>query len=295
MNIILTCLGNFQEYILINIHQLAQLGHLPDRVFVVTHKIFASHFEKCQSQITLLFVEDLQPVDGCDLISQFQHGSTLDRNFRNGFWFLASHRFFVLHQVMKQHHITDVIHLENDVLIYYHVDTLTPHLNKECIYIPFDSLQRNIASIVYIPTHDIWQSILEQYNVNLNDMNNFRNIQVHFQEKHARDLVQHFPIFCEPWHPDPAIRFVSTNFDTFHMVFDAAAMGQYLGGVDPRNDARNTVGFVNETCVVKYNQYRFCWETSSDGGKRPFLVLSPERQIPIFNLHIHSKDLFRFI
>ena len=30
-------------------------------------------------------------------------------------------------------------------------------------------------------------------------------------------------------------------------------MGQYLSGVDPRNNPNNTVGFINETCVIKYN------------------------------------------
>jgi hypothetical protein len=70
-------------------------------------------------------------------------------------------------------------------------------------------------------------------------------------------------------------------------------MGQYLGGIDPRNDPKNTVGFVNETCVIKYNLYNFIWVTIND-IKRPFLKIG-DLEIRIFNLHIHSKNLIEFI
>ena len=49
------------------------------------------------------------------------------------------------------------------------------------------------------------------------------------------------------------------NFQEFNSIFDAAAIGQYLGGVDPRNSPGDTRGFVNETCVVNYDKYEFTW------------------------------------
>ena len=49
----------------------------------------------------------------------------------------------------------------------------------------------------------------------------------------------------------------STNYNKFNGIFDSAAIGQYLGGVDPKNISGNTKGFINKTCVVKYNNYNF--------------------------------------
>ena len=76
-------------------------------------------------------------------------------------------------------------------------------------------------------------------------------------------------------------------------MFDGAAMGQYLGGVDPRNIGGDSRGFVNETCVIKYNQYTFHW-MGVDGLMKPFLQVGCDL-VPIFNLHIHSKRVKDFI
>jgi hypothetical protein len=91
---------------------------------------------------------------------------------------------------------------------------------------------------------------------------------------------------------------VCSNYERFGFAFDGNAMGQYLGGIDPKNvdDGKPTVGYVNERCCIKYDAYRFVWR--GDGGdvfKRPFLVLPSGEEIPIFNLHIHSKDLAKFV
>ena len=77
------------------------------------------------------------------------------------------------------------------------------------------------------------------------------------------------------------------------MIFDAAAMGQYLGGIDPKNDSSNTIGFVNETCVIKYNNYKFFYNVI-DNIKKPFLLIN-NVPVRVFNLHIHSKNLKNFM
>ena len=48
------------------------------------------------------------------------------------------------------------------------------------------------------------------------------------------------------------------NIKSFNSIFD--------GGIDKLNDPNNTISFINETCVIKYN-----------------------------NLHIHSKSLEKFL
>jgi hypothetical protein len=66
-----------------------------------------------------------------------------------------------------------------------------------------------------------------------------------------------------------------------------------LGGIDPRNKEGNTKGFINETCVIKYNDYEFIWK-EKNGLYKPYLKIG-SLMIKIINLHIHSKDLQNFL
>jgi hypothetical protein len=279
MNIVLTCLNNFQEYILINIDQLIKLGH--KNIYVITNSHLLSKFENYSLKIKLI------DVDSLDESYKFGDCTSLDKSFRNGFWYLTSLRFFYIYEFMQKYDINDVVHLENDVVIYYNCEELINLVNKKYMYIPFDSYKRNIASVMYIPNKTIFKTILDNYNFNKNDMENFSHI------KQKTSIIENFPIFIKNNNLTDEQRFVSNNSDIFPYIFDAAAIGQYLGGVDPKNASGDTKGFINETCVIKYNNYNI-WFEELDGMKKPFIQVDSNK-IPIFNLHIHSKKLKEFI
>jgi hypothetical protein len=85
------------------------------------------------------------------------------------------------------------------------------------------------------------------------------------------------------------------HFDQFGAIFDAAAIGQYLGGVDPRNaGGADTAGFINETCIFDPSGYQYRWRTDSQGRRVP-CAIDEGREYRVNNLHIHSKDLERFV
>ena len=279
MNIVLTCLNNFQEYILINIEQLIKLGH--KNIYVITNSHLLSNFDKYSFKIKLI------DVDALNDSYKFINNTSLDKSFRNGFWCLTSLRFFYIYEFMEKYDINDVIHLENDVLIYYNCEELINLVNKNFLYIPFDTYKRNIASIMYIPNKTIYKNILDCYDFNKNDMENFSSI------KYKTGLIQNFPIFLQNNNLSEEQNFVSTNSKMFPFIFDAAAIGQYLGGVDSRNIAGNTKGFINETCVIKYNNYNIGFEKINE-IKKPFILIE-DKKVPIFNLHIHSKNLQEFV
>ena len=287
-SLILVCLENFQEYILTNIAQLLRLGHT--EIYVLTNQHLFHEFEPFNDILKLVDVETLEdPFD-------FKGKSTLDKGFRGGFWFNTSARFFVIHAFMLKHGLKDVIHIENDVLLYYNVDEeLAETFTEQKLYIPFDTYERNIASIVYIPDADIFSKILEHYDFGKNDMYNFSEIRKRTQ------LIQNLPIFVDG--RDTALvgrdtvlavdtvlerAFVSNGFKKY--IFDAAAIGQLVGGVDPRNAAGDTRGFVNETCVIKYKEEGEIIWREVDGFNKPFIKIFT-KEVPIFNLHIHCKNL----
>lgn len=279
MNVVLVMANNFQEYILDNIEMLIKSENT--RIFVLTDTCFFHLFEKYNTYVTLISIENLHDT------YNYTKNSSLDNTFRNGFWQLTSKRFFYIYEFMKQYSIEDVIHIENDVLIYYNCDVLKPKFNENLVYIPFDTLERNICSIMYIPNHNIFKMILDKYDFTKNDMYNFSIIMK------KTNLINNFPICFNPSRcNNPDVNFVTRNFQKFKIIFDAAAIGQYLGGIDPKNDPNNTIGFVNETCIIKYNHPNFNiqWKKCENNIEKPFL-----NNIPIFNLHIHSKNLKQFI
>jgi hypothetical protein len=275
MSIVLVCINNFQEYILDNIQQLINLNHEP--IYVLTNERFCNLFDKFSEKIKLIAIETLN--DSYNFYSR----TNLDKSFRNGFWSLTSLRFFYIYEFMKKYDVKDVIHLENDVLIYYNCNEILNFFDKNYIYLPFDTFKRNIASIMFIPSCDILKNILDNYDFSKNDMENFSII------KNKTGLIKTLPIFPKINTTNEEINFVSENFKDFNLIFDAAAIGQYLGGIDPKNNSSNTIGFVNETCVIKYNNYKFFYNVI-DKIKKPFLLIN-NIPVRVFNLHIHSKNL----
>jgi hypothetical protein len=286
MNIVLVSIGNFQEYILTNIKQLIRLNH--KKIYVITNLKFFDNFSEYNSNIHL--------IDASTLEDKFQYTQKthMNINFRNAFWVFTSSRFFYIYAFMKKYEIQDVVHLENDVPIYYNCDKLIPFLKsstQQKLFIPMDSYNRAIASIVYIPNAEILEKILELYEYNKNDMENFSIISYKIP-----DFFDKFPICISDHSQTDEEYYVTKNFEKFGFIFDAAAIGQYLGGVDPQNISGDTTGFINETCVIKYDRYNFQWEIDEiDNIRRPFLITEDLEKIQIFNLHIHCKNLEKFI
>lgn len=278
MNVVLVCLRNFQEYILDNIDQLIKLNH--QTIYVITEKIHFINYSLYDGKIILIDADELNDS------FNFANVSSLNKVFKNGFWLLTSLRFFVIYEFMKKYNVGNIIHLENDVLIYYNCDILQQYLDNNYMYIPFDCYMRNIASIMYIPDHHKFKIILDNYDFGRSDMDNFFAIQT------KTNLIKKFPIFPTKFAITNEEKYVSEHSDIFPYVFDAAAMGQYIGGVDPHNMSGDTSGFINETCVIKYNKYQIRWEQENDIIK-PFLVIDNDI-FPIFNLHIHCKNLKKY-
>jgi hypothetical protein len=271
MKIILVSAGNFQEYIIDNIKNLKLFGNID--IVVITEKKF----------FPLLVDLSVILVDTSDLEDfNFNNNSQLDKNFRNGFWHLCSLRLFYLYSYISKNNLVNCIHLENDVLTYINFDNILNCFKKNKIYATFDCDKRVVPGILFIPTSQALKPMIDSYNFSLNDMQNL----AYLNEAYIEPLPIG-PII------DSYINKLNKNFIEFNLIFDAAAMGQYLGGIDKRNDSNETRGFINETCLIKYNQYIFYW-ININNLYVPHLSING-KLIRIVNLHIHSKALHNFM
>lgn len=270
MEVVLVMLHNLQEYILENIHHLQLHGN--ENITVITDRKFNNFFQELN--INLVNIEDLIP-KYCDVISNFSS------NDRNGFWKLTSYRFESMYAYMKTFNVNNVLHLENDVLLYKKLDMFHLHDTSKLL-LTMDSKNRCIPGLMFIPNDEILKQCLDMFDASLNDMQNFSKCYYELN-----DEIDTLPIFLEN-NTNDVTKMVSKNFKHYHCIFDAAAIGQYLGGT-PRY---RTNGFINETCVINYSKYKFIWKTK-DMKKIPFIIVD-NNEFPIINLHIHCKNLKEF-
>lgn len=278
MEIILIQLINFQDYIVDNIDNLLKHGN---NITLITDKKFISRFSTYN--INIIPVETLIDIDDYNNIINITKNT-----FRNGFWTLTKYRFIILSRYMKLFNKKNIIHIENDVLVYSNLNNLNFH-TKDKILITMDSNNRCIPGFIFIPNENLLNICIPYFiNNNLNDMQIFAFLYYKFP-----DIFDTLPIF--KFNNDNDITtMVTKNFYKYNAIFDAAAIGQYIGGIDPKNTTKiNTEGFINETCVINYSYYKFIWKTQNN-LKCPFIIIN-NNEYPIINLHIHSKNLKKYI
>ena len=284
ITVILVSTGIFQDYIIYNIKQLLYFKY---DIIIITEKKYFHKLNEFEN------TENIKIIDSDLLTSEllttnFDINSNLDKSFRDGFWHNTSKRLFLVYDCMKKYNLQNCIHLENDVLLYYHFYTYDFTFNK--IYLTLDADNRCIPGIIYIPNYTLLTNLIADYNYNKNDMENM-NLFYHKN----KDICITLPIIKQNKYYDK-LDIYNENYKIFKGIFDGAAIGQYLGGVDPRNIAGDTSGFINETCVVKYNNYKYTWIKKDDDNNEysfPYIIIDDET-IPIYNLHIHSKNLKKF-
>lgn len=223
----------------------------------------------------------LESITKSNLHLVFDKKTQLNAEFRGGFWKFAMQRFFYLHDYILAKGLIDVFHIENDNLIYLDFLPKIDVFRSMPMWCVMDSPARCIASFMYFRGSEMLSRFLDTYlntySGTVNDMEGLAK----FRNENVAD-VGVLPIVGD--YVDVIDPMYSAFAQKFGYVFDAAALGQFIGGVDPRNIGGNTCGFINETSVIKCDKMKVEWV-----GNKPYL-----NGLPVLNLHIHSKDLKRW-
>jgi len=261
---------HFPEYINTCIAQLQSVS--PIQIHVL---ISAQHTSKLTHSVTIFPLESI-PKTAKRL--RFEADSQLDASSRGGFWRNAMMRFFYIYDHAVSHNITDIFHIEYDNLIYTDFTQQLPVFQTLPMWCVMDSPDRCIPSFLYFRNSSILSRLLDTCvqcaATGVNDMyaiGKFRNTYP--------NEVGTLPIINQ--YVEPIDDMYTKHAHAFTCLFDGAAIGQFIGGVDPRNIPGDTRGFINETTVIKCDKLCIEWN-----NKRPYL-----NGAPLVNLHIHSKDL----
>jgi hypothetical protein len=271
-------------------------------IYLITSK---KHFRMIKADIVLVAIEDVKR--SANHI-EFNSTSKRDGDFRDGFWKSVVERFYYIEDVIIEYNLEHVFHFENDVMIYCDLGHIKNILIKNQIKMaaPFDNDSRCIPSFLYFNGNEVL-SKLNQYMFHFPEYNDMELIAM-FNEKY--NLIEMLPLMPKDY--DNELKSITgltvknklkylEHFDKFQSVFDAAAMGQYLGGVDSRNFKfrflrtffKSKKKFINESAVYNVSNFDYIWETDEFTRKVPYLRYKGVN-IKINNLHIHSKKLSDF-
>jgi len=279
-----------------------------DIILVHTGTVFPDYINDCITQlkkyqfnIHLILSEclfdhlnhsDIIVVKAEDYFDDFYNSYEIhnhDTSFRDGFWKRTSSRFFLISTYSKKNNLLSFFHIENDILMFSDLSSEKSILDNSVydMAVVVDSERRCIPSVMYFRNSDIVQrlSMFISTNNTNNDMSNVFNF---FSQN--RDVVVNLPLLPNSINLNSGLINYNNLYSEMMSIFDDDAIGQYLGGIDTRSNPRDTIGFINETTVFDVSIFDYYWVNGE-----PFAVIDGGEKIKINNLHIHSKDLKKFI
>jgi hypothetical protein len=236
--------------------------------------------------------------------SEFLRKSTVDTTFRKGFWRFAIERFFYLNSLIKKERLNNVFHLESDVMLYVNLFDLLPAFTKNYkgIAATFDNDSRCIPGFVYIQNANAIDSLTRFLAQTASSGNHDMQAIGKYWQISPSEKIDALPILPAEYAKKHALvspanhrtnrpEKYTNHFDDFSSVFDAAAIGQYLGGCDPFHN--QGPGFINESSLFNPSRCEYRWERDQLQRLVPYLFIEGKKY-RINNLHIHCKNLAKF-
>jgi hypothetical protein len=224
-----------------------------------------------------------------------KHG--LNHEFRNGFWRFSLERLFAITQYFETNSDHPVLHIESDVLLLPNFPwSKFSSLNKPA-WFNFNETH-DVASIIYIPNQSsaIWLKmkmlqVLESH-LELTDMTLLSKISRNYSGE-----IEILPtagktnsrIFRDEAIGSEDKRRISALTREFKGYFDSAPIGMWLIGQDPHNHFGRT--FLHMNLAESFIQpQRISYSLNTENGA----LSESESGLPIFSLHIHSKNIKLF-
>jgi hypothetical protein len=220
----------------------------------------------------------------------------LPHNFRQGFWLKTLERFFVIQQYMSTYGISQIFHAELDQLL-FGCSNLVEKIEsskKVGIFVPFHTVNLAVASIFYCNDIEALDSLLDYSKKEMNLNNEMSLIAMWAKSNPSR-------IFALP-----TLSTVINGSKVFSQhgistltpeqvggIVDAAQLGQWVGGEDPRNIPitimpTNQYHEAENLEIVSKDQLS---KSQLSLQKNGYVTISTEsaESIRVYNLHIHSK------
>jgi hypothetical protein len=214
---------------------------------------------------------------------------------KDDFWTITTTRLMYIANFIQEQNLHDVYHLENDVLLYTDIKNINPLFTK---------LYKNMAITVGGPDKCMTGFLFIKRPSALRDMVGFfikllKSNTIHnIRKQYGMDMVNEMTLIrvYSRDHPNlleflPILPFgdFAENFSAFNSIFDPASWGQYVGGTtDGVPGAKPDDHYIG--VLLRQNlDYTVVWHKGI-----PYFKYDGH-EVKINNLHIHSKNLYKYL
>lgn len=218
-----------------------------------------------------------------------------------GFWVFTSERFFYLEEFVTLYNLSEVFHFENDIMVYTDLNELMPTLSKYFLGMlgaTFENDDRCVPGVLYISDPKPLSALIDFFpsciDIRHTDMENLARFKDRYRGRYIDSLPTLLPAYAEDhelemWEKnghDPELYI--NHIDAFNSIFDAAAFGIYLGGMNSNWHADSAPGKISPYSVFDPSLFTIEWEKDDEGRRVPFILYKDDK-LKINNLHITNK------
>jgi hypothetical protein len=217
-----------------------------------------------------------------------------DASFRGGFWRYTFERLIAINLVYTNranNSNCSLLHVESDVLLLPNFPFSRLKNLSHIHWLPVNS-DKDAASLMYFPNARLtgdFVNDLHNYLETTNEVNDMRALR--FLRSNFPSKYRLLPTFNSNF-PKLENRTGKNTSETtfFDGIFDAAVIGMWLTGIDPRN----CYGFTKYFATSKLLESEFFIDPSPYPfkfiDKQGLYLVNNSFCLPVYNLHIHSKS-----
>lgn len=215
-----------------------------------------------------------------------------------GYWTYCSERFLAIYDVMLALQLTNVLHIETDILVYQDAAPLLEKIRSLNIEVGLTVMGKDHVTpgVVYYRDAEaarmIAEHVAEKSKEAINDTISLGMLLFNPSYADIAARITPLPVIPASSVPDPVAdpdRMYSRHQSELGVIFDATALGQWIGGMDIVCGQPQYYGnpYVNQIAPFQFNNPHF--QITWDSRRRLYV-----NGVPVFNLHVHSKQLARW-
>ncbi len=195
--------------------------------------------------------------------------------------------------------------MEYDVLVYMNLKDIFTKLKQshQTLRMVRDNDERGHPAFLYIPSFEHLKDfnifLISIIKTPLEDMQSLADYADNNPEK-----VHYFPTITEErrnriikrtsksGHTSQNSQYLSEDSEYFNCLFDSLVVGQWVGGIDPRNTGGNKLSnYENESALYSIKEMTFVWKKSKENNL--WMPILDGR--PLCTIHMHCKALDSFL
>ena len=291
LKIIFVHLGNeLPEYLLRNMEKIAQ-DFPKNEVILISDS--PGGFKFTSKNIYFVKVEVFQQFE------EIASNARLDRNFRGGFWIYSILRLLVLVNWIIDNCERQILHIESDMWLSRNLPLDDISRIRKITWGSYNE-KRDVASLMYFPDFNSAVWLKDRIETLLRGKNDYTDMSILKRVSQTEpgkvsyfpnglSLAQNMSTINSLKERKRDLESVVSREIKFEGIFDSASIGMWLAGQDPRNHYGVTHFFSREN-IDNGNSYvdpsRLFYVR--EGSK--IFILSNGKKIPLYCLHIHSKN-----